>query len=283
VNRLRPVALALALVLVGPLLDGSARDGRSPLGPGVFVSFCPWSHSARDDPIVHPGHQGVAHRHDFFGNRTTDAHSTGRALRRASANCSIGADRSAYWTPSLYKGGRVVRPTRAAAWYFAGGAGKRIRPFPPGLKMVAGDAGAERPQRRDVISWSCAHESQSARGAAAGVPRCARRGVLLRISFPSCWDGERRDSPNHRSHMAYRRWDASALAMRCPPSHRVAVPALVFEVEYPIRTARRARLASGAVSTAHADFFNGWRQWKLRRLTEHCLARSQACPQRERY
>ena len=43
---------------------------------GQFVVHCPYSHSAPDDPIVHYGKHGAAHRHDFYGATDTDSRST---------------------------------------------------------------------------------------------------------------------------------------------------------------------------------------------------------------
>ena len=42
-----------------------------------FKVECAWSHSAPDDPIVHPNHPGRSHLHDFFGSTETDADSDG--------------------------------------------------------------------------------------------------------------------------------------------------------------------------------------------------------------
>src|SRR5688572_33265149 len=53
----------------------------TPNGQFRFVSGCGFSHRAPDDPIVGPGKPGTSHMHDFFGNRSTDAHSTLESLR----------------------------------------------------------------------------------------------------------------------------------------------------------------------------------------------------------
>ena len=45
-----------------------------------FVVKCGFSHTAPNDPIVHPGMTGMSHSHDFFGNRGTDADSTAASL-----------------------------------------------------------------------------------------------------------------------------------------------------------------------------------------------------------
>ena len=38
--------------------------------PG-WITECPYSHSAPDDPIRFPGQPGASHLHDFFGVTTT--------------------------------------------------------------------------------------------------------------------------------------------------------------------------------------------------------------------
>jgi hypothetical protein len=81
---------------------------------GVFQVRCHWSHSASADPIVAPGVPGGAHRHEFFGNVSTNAHTTTRRLTRRGTTCTRPGDKSAYWAPTLYRGGkRVHRTTRS--------------------------------------------------------------------------------------------------------------------------------------------------------------------------
>ena len=80
-------------------------------GVGQFVVACDWSHASFDDPIVHAGMEGMSHRHEFFGNTTTDADSTYESLLAGDTSCAQKLDRAAYWVPSLLDGeGRVVQP-----------------------------------------------------------------------------------------------------------------------------------------------------------------------------
>ncbi len=82
-----PTVFCAAIVLLTALMVGAGVVGfttRSrPVGgaatPGVRgrVHVEP---PRRDDPIVHPGHPGAAHMHDFFGSEATDASSTAASL-----------------------------------------------------------------------------------------------------------------------------------------------------------------------------------------------------------
>ena len=100
------------------------------------------------------------------------------------------------------------------------------------------------------------------------MPTCPdQRGSFLRlhVRFPSCWDGRRLDSPDHKSHMAY------AVRGACPSTHPVSVPALAQIYRYPTRGGEGFSLASGGQFSAHADFFNAWNPGALKRLVDGCL------------
>ena len=145
-----------------------------------FVAECTWSHRAADDPIVHPGHPGAAHMHDFFGSEATDASSTAESL------LGIGEH-----VPDAHRGHRRVLGADAVRGRRSGGTGSAVRllppaqvsprpgasaaPYPLGLVMVAGDAvGDGRPNR-----------PRSSGGIAARHPRCRRRHRSARATRPS--------------------------------------------------------------------------------------------------
>jgi Domain of unknown function (DUF1996) len=145
---LRTTFVAGGLLLAGVASAWAPLAGESsPSAPhGTnFFSDCRFSHSAPDDPIVRPGLPGASHPHEFFGNTSTDARSSLRSLLAHGTTCLRKADTAAYWVPALYRNGHVVKPLDALIYY-------RIRsidpihPFPPGLKIVAGNAGATAPQ-----------------------------------------------------------------------------------------------------------------------------------------
>ena len=259
------VGVASAALAKPPAGDRRGEVRRADLHGVNFVESCRFSHQAADDPIVSPGKPGASHQHTFVGNRTTDAFSTFGSLRSGRTTCARAADTAAYWVPALYRGATLVLP-RAATVYYRRGTTSEITAFPNGLRMIAGDAAATSPQGMRVTFWSC--------GALSGVPPSAevptcpqRRGSSLRlhVRFPSCWDGRRLDSPDHKSHMAY------AVRGSCPSTHPVAVPAIAQIYRYPTPGGDGFTLASGGEYSAHADFVNAWRPGALKRLVEGCL------------
>jgi hypothetical protein len=281
VRRFVPVVLA-ALALAAP---AGAGPGPEPF----FFSTCGVAHRSPDDPIVWPGRPGYSHDHTFVGNVSTNAFSTLKTLRRAGTSCNPAGDTAAYWAPTLYADGKPLLPASATVYY------RRltrtpVRPFPPGLRMVAGNSHAFRPQSPAVTYWDCdlvkttfygpnTRSGQTPAAAApatfSGIPRCPLKTRLeLHVNFPDCWDGRHLDSADHRSHMAYDRGG------RCPASHPVAVPALSLVYSYlPARVdaADVVILSSGGQFSGHADFINAWNQRTLDTLVESCLDRYAYC------
>jgi hypothetical protein len=267
IRTLVGVSLAGALaVLHAPVGDSSAK----PSLQGVnFISVCAFSHRAQDDPIVFPGVPGASHDHTFVGNNSTNALSTLSSLRTASTSCQRKGDTAAYWMPTLFDGVEPVVPKQAIAYY------RRLttaslKPFPPGLQMVAGNSHAPGQQSIRVVSWDCGDLSDVARS--SKVPDCPDGSTLsLHVNFPDCWDGKALKSPN-QAHVAY------SIGARCPPGHPVAMPALALVYRYPVaRGNQPLLLASGGQNTGHADFFNSWNQPALAKLVASCLNRFRHC------
>jgi hypothetical protein len=276
------VALGAAIALVACLPAAPAKQPK--LRGNNFFSNCRFSHTAPDDPIVHPGRPGRSHPHTFFGNTSTDAYSTPASLRRAATTCKPSADTAAYWVPTLFQDGREVRPMKAQLYYVLRGH-DQMRAFPAGLKMIAGDADATRPQSTRITYWTCGgHAVRSAPSATvpetcpvlSGNVFAILRGkkgptkirvrsktfLELHVNFPDCWDGRRLDSPDHRSHMAHSRQYV------CPASHPVKVPLIRLQTRYPLRSGAGVSLASGGQFSGHADFVNAWDQRRLEQLVE---------------
>lgn len=233
-------------------VDGAAAASQ-------FSVACTLSHSAADDPIVKPGEPGGSHRHDFVGNTETDAFSTAATLRDGRTSCNKTADRSGYWTPALYLNGKRILPKFTNVYYQRGTwRDVTVKPPPAGLKIVAGNAKATAPQPTHVVAWTC---SGSGGSGSATPPSCSGDSTLVvRVRFPSCWNGKNLDSANHMSHMAYPTdgW--------CPATHPVYVARLVINVHTPVKTASGLSFASGSINTFHGDFFNGWVQTELAKL-----------------
>jgi hypothetical protein len=226
------------------------------------------------DPIVSFGRRS-AHLHAFFGNTGVTAASTYTSLRRAGTNCNNKADKAAYWIPALYQNGRL-RPAVAGHFYYRGVHNRLgvVKAYPPGLKIVAGNSHATRPQSTRVVAWSCQGSSGTGRPT---MRDCGAGGkVKALIKFPSCWDGRRKDSPNHKSHMRY----ATRLgggSRGCPRTHPVPVPELTVAIVFPIRSGSGVRLSSGPPYTMHADFFNAWNQTVLKNLIQNCIRANREC------
>jgi Domain of unknown function (DUF1996) len=289
--RFRPllaglVILAIPVVLV--LLGGSgATAGPSLKGNnnGSFHVYCGYSHRAKDDPIVFPRGPGMSHSHDFFGPSRLDAFSTNSSIRKSGSTCirddiADKTDHSAYWVPTLYRGRTAIKPESIIVYYMTGFRSLRaIEPFPQNLRMIAGDAkgqtralvGAE-----PAINFLC-QGGTVAPGSWTTAPTCAKPLMDLVIRFPDCWDGVRSDSRDHKSHMAYSRLIPNQKAAACPSSHPHQVPAVRLTARYKTVAGPTLRLASGPVSTSHADFMNGWDMKKLKTMINRCLKRDKYC------
>jgi len=274
-------ALVLALALLAgcgggaPVPPQAVRVSPTDAGPQgrvpQFVVECGFSHTAADDPIVHPGHAGLSHLHTFFGSTVTAAASTAEDLSQGPTTCDQQLDRAAYWAPALMDAGQMVVPGRVVAYYRPGVgiAPATVEPYPFGLVMLAGEPHATGPQPLDVVAWSCG--TGSARHSLP--PECPHgRPLRLAVAFPDCWDGRNLDSPDHRSHVA--RSERGA----CPASHPAPVPQLLLTIDYPVAGAEHdLSLTSGSMYGAHADFLNAWDPDKLRTEVESCLQRGLTC------
>src|SRR4028118_1330283 len=120
----------LAALASAPTASAASRDhGAS------FAVRCDFSHRNSDDPIVHPGKQGAAHGHDFFGNRSAKFNSTYQSMLAAPTSCTRPEDRAGYWFPTVKWSGNNLTAHRAVFYYRAGGkAHTDVKAFAPGLK-----------------------------------------------------------------------------------------------------------------------------------------------------
>lgn len=272
------VVIAIVITIAFVVARRDVADAGEPIagvGPQgavpQFVVECPWSHRAADDPIVHPYHAGAGHLHDFFGNTSTAADSTLDSLFAAGTTCEQQADTAAYWAPALYDRGELVQPIGSVAYYRPGPGvdPATVELYPPGLFMIGGDGSASDAQPVSVAAWRCGRSPRLA----PEPPVCPARAPLsVRVVFHDCWDGRRTDSPDHTAHVARSR-DG-----RCPDTHPVPVPQLIFDIQYPIHgDGHEVELASGGVHSVHADFINTWNQRALEREIHACLNLENVC------
>ncbi|MEA2550701.1 MAG: hypothetical protein QOE25_470 [Actinomycetota bacterium] len=257
---------AASLVTAGPAVAGS---------PG-WISICDYSHSVTADPIVYPGLKVAGHPHDFYGNKTTNGLSTVLSLSKGTTTCSMTSDLAAYWAPSVIVNGTVVRP-RSGSFYYQNitRPAKAIKPFPQGLKIIAGDAHAlVPPTSTKVFYWGCGDGGPSS--SFLHPVACGKGWVTVHVNFPDCWDGKHLDSFDHKSHMAYS-IDPVDGRYHCPQSHPVPVPRLTYALEFPVHDGRRITLGSGPAYTMHADFINTWNQKRLKRMVSKCINANVDC------
>jgi hypothetical protein len=247
--------------------------------PSVLISdTCFYSHEANDDPILDPGRTGTSMAHDFFGNTSTSATSTAATLVGGATTCSTSDDASAYWTPVLYQNGVPVTPSRNLV-YWAGlhATSPAVVAPPAGLEMIAGDENASAPQPTSVIDWRCADSTTQA---LSDVPvNCAgTRGIELRVTFPSCWNGTTLNGASETD-VAY---PEPGRARTCPAGYPVRIPTVIFHIVYPITSGAGLTLSmgpgqQGSTDTAHGDFINGWNQAVLTGLINGCSGVTRAC------
>lgn len=282
------LAVFCAVLAVPVAQAADTASQKVPLGWRVICEPLP---SRQVDPIVYPGKVGLAHLHDPFGQRL-DPNMTHAKLRNNPSNCRFKNgtrvdDRSAYWMPSLFaKGGRKA-PIRTANVYYRvkpGMSHKNIKPFPRGLKIIAGSADATGPQMqpagykpgKPIVEWECfAPGNLSNFG---NLPTdCGRdQHVALTVTFPDCAKQGVTDSRDHKSHMAYSRFN------RCPSSHPVHVMQANLFVVYDLHNGKDAHLSSNHQKPRraygmHADFFDAWGRTQIRKLIHNCVYSGNGC------
>ncbi|AGL19664.1 DUF1996 domain-containing protein [Actinoplanes sp. N902-109] len=239
-----------------------------------FHVDCTVAGSADDDPIVFPNMPGASHNHTFFGQKADAAMTTAKLLA-GTTNCSNPGDLSSYWAPTLLKDGKAV-PMKAFRVYYGNGTvtdPATIKPFPPGLKMVVGDAKKQEPTPKGTNGqfW-CAGSAETGRSADGNWPKCAAGGNLIyQLTFKSCWDGVNIDSPDHKSHMG------NPVGGKCTGDYPVAVPNISLMLGYDSLGGDGLTLSSGMASSIHGDMMNAWQPEELAKMVKVCITQGYKC------
>ena len=251
---------------------------------GNFRTFCRPAMLGYIDPIVSPG-QPSMHLHQIFGNLDTTPDSTYESLRASTTSTCDGGPLNAtpYWFPAVLDAqGRAVTADDMQIYYKAQGyapgldAGqesiRNVTTLPAGLRMLS-----------DRFTWRCENNTN----AGARIPdSCGGSRLLAEVYFPSCWDGENLDSPDHRSHMAFAYRDPHMGNLRCPDTHPVQLVEITEIVAYPASTDQAgwrlsSDIAAGADDgiTLHGDWFGAWDPATLERWHQHCIREMRNCGQ----
>ena len=132
-----------------------------------------------------------------------------------------------------------------------------IKPFPPGFRMLSGNAAARSFNDTPVssikgakpygnrVSFNCLQDSPNPESPQMNMTNCDN-GLRAQVQFQSCWDGVNNYLPDN-SHVAYMS-DIDNGA--CPPGYPVQLMHLFFEVLYSVNT---ITLDGGKFVFAHGD------------------------------
>lgn len=243
------------------LVTGLALIARS----NALVRF-PCSQLVYDrlDPLVNPGVSPTAHLHQIVGgnafNATIDAE--GHFVDKATCTtCQFSEDFSNYWTAVMYfkaQNGTYKRvPQRTNTGFESANGGmtiyymqdgimdfaqkSKVTSFPPGFRMLVGNPSAQ--NRNEVgqqVTYICLDSLMDRSPMIKDFPTTpCKAGIMVNLFFPTCWDGVNKDSPDHKSHMAYpsrgSRYGPSDPSGACPRSHPVKVPQVMFETIWDTR------------------------------------------------
>ena len=252
-------------------------------GTGAFRTDCQFSHMAYDDPIVYPGQAGKSHLHSFFGNTQMYGNTDlSKITTTGNSTCGGGIlNRTGYWVPTMIlPDGTPLAPIENQVYYktgFQGVDGKDIKPFPTGLRMIAGSAASTGPQQ--YITYDC-KDIGGTNG--YSIPSCPAGSVLqMHVQFPQCWNGKDLDSADHKAHMTYPTWGpvAGQNGAGCPSTHPVALPEIGFNIWYRVPAGQSSgawKLSSDRYQgpggySGHGDWINGWNTEIMQTWVSRCL------------
>jgi hypothetical protein len=261
-----------------------------PAGVGNLAEFradCQYSHSLPDDPIVAPGIPGASHMHTFIGNEAVNANTVAEDLTTSTATtCKPIQDHSSYWVPTLYDNatGKPVQPSGFRVYYRSlMNTSTGQMPMPRGLRMISGDSRKKVPTPRGATGqFYCAFYGPGdldgvARSTNGNWPICGGTATLhFMLQFPDCWDGQHLDSPNHKDHMAY------GVNNTCPAGHPVKIPAITFDIQYPVKGIPEGYFLSSdpegkSASSMHGDAFVMWDLDTMNKRTKDCILQRRTC------
>lgn len=227
------IVLAVVVLVGGSTVTASAKEttpspfytemSEVPLSPapptpiaGAATGTYTWDcgrneqgHRNTANVVVTPGDPGPAHHvHDYVGNLGVQDDSTVDSIVGAPTTCTNGDDSTYYWPVLRYvipgqdpHVGPIQLPVALTMEYLGNPRGP-VLPTPRLLRGTEGDAVAYTNGGALARSeWTC---TDATNRLTWKYPICDASADVVRIlDFPSCWDGRRLDSPDHRAQLVY--------------------------------------------------------------------------------
>ncbi len=204
---------------------------------GQFVLATSTLAVASIDPIVAPG-TIAGHAHSLMGasNIRDVLNTPEEQLRAECSSTKVQDDKSSYWVPTIYfirKDGTYEGMAHQTRIYYNFDAS--MTPFPPGFRMITGDATNRNMDRSKTRGIKMDYAALGRQDWEVALPNATRYpnfpgGPRAGIMFPSCgWANQSLDSDDHWSHMTWpiktgggRIWQAPD-SYECPASHPIRV------------------------------------------------------------
>lgn len=193
------------------------------------------------------------------------------ALANTYGPCKAPADKSAYWTPVLYRNSVAVIP-HAFHIYLRNAVAATPHVFPTNLRWVAGNKSATSAQTdwTNRYFWQCGDTKSSTHYATP--PNCPNAlsgsgdtALTLIVKFPQCWNGS-------TSAWTY------PVSGACPAGTTLTVQ-LQEHVQYMVADGATARmsLSTGSIYGLYAGFGNGWDSSVLQSYINQCIEPGISC------